>query len=159
MSSSGVTLPLSQEALEALSLMRAGGFVNLVQLAINMEKETIELAGASTSAIRDFTHVIADDSPRFSFFVFKHEFEGVEEAPLVFIYTCPPDSKIKEKMLYASCRASVVAQVEQECGLRISRKLEATNPEEIGEAQLIEELHPKKIEKVSFARPKRPGRR
>jgi twinfilin-like protein len=36
-----------------------------------MEKETIELAGASTSAIRDFTRVIADDSPRFSFFVFK----------------------------------------------------------------------------------------
>ncbi|KAA8907341.1 hypothetical protein FN846DRAFT_778013 [Sphaerosporella brunnea] len=155
MSSSGVTLPLSQEALEALSLMRAGGFVNLVQLAINMEKETIELAGASTSAIRDFTHVIADDSPRFSFFVFKRELPDVP----VFIYTCPPDSKIKEKMLYASCRASVVAQVEQECGLRISRKLEATNPEEIGEAQLIEELHPKKIEKVSFARPKRPGRR
>jgi len=39
--------------------------------AINMEKETIELAGASTSAIRDFTRVIADNAPRFSFFVFK----------------------------------------------------------------------------------------
>ena len=38
-----------------------------------MEKETVELAGASTSAIRDFTRVIADDSPRFSFFIFKRE--------------------------------------------------------------------------------------
>jgi twinfilin-like protein len=45
----------------------------LVRQAINMERETIELAGASTSAIRDFTRVIADDSPRFSFFVFKRE--------------------------------------------------------------------------------------
>ena len=39
--------------------------------AINLERETIELANASTSAIRDFTRVISDDSPRFSFFVFK----------------------------------------------------------------------------------------
>ena len=41
-----------------------------------MEKETVELAGASTSAIRDFTRVIADDSPRFSFFIFKREPSG-----------------------------------------------------------------------------------
>lgn len=45
--------------------------------AINMEKETIELAGASTSAIRDFTRVIADNAPRFSFFVFKRAYSGV----------------------------------------------------------------------------------
>jgi twinfilin-like protein len=94
----------------------------------------------------------------------------------VFIYTCPPDSKIKEKMLYASCRASVVQAVEQECGLRISKKVsaaptssrhqpshipqfEAAHPDEIGEAQLIEEFHPKKEVKTTFARPKRPGRR
>ncbi|KAI5849053.1 hypothetical protein BZA05DRAFT_446135 [Tricharina praecox] len=159
MSSSGISLPFSEEALEALSSMRSGGFVNLVQLAINMEKETIELAGASTSAIRDFTRVIADNAPRFSFFVFKHEHEGVEEAPLVFIYTCPADSKIKEKMLYASTRAAVVATVENECGLRIQKRLEATSPDEIGEAQLIEEFHPKAEVKTTFQRPKRPGRR
>ncbi|KAF8248712.1 C-Teminal domain of Twinfilin-1 [Wilcoxina mikolae CBS 423.85] len=133
MASSGVALPLSRDALEALRNMTSGGFVNLVQLAINVEKETIELANASSSAIRDFTKVIADDSPRFSFFVFKHIYDGVEEAPLAFIYTCPPDSTIKEKMLYASCRAGVVATAENECGLKINKKLEAASPHELGE--------------------------
>lgn len=72
-----------------------------------MERESIELANASTSAIRDFTKVIADNSPRFSFFVFKREgpgtgrregrseltayvdtFEGLEEAPLGMLLRC-----------------------------------------------------------------------
>jgi hypothetical protein len=38
-----------------------------------LEKEVIELAGASTSVIRDFTKVVTDDAPRYSFFVFKRE--------------------------------------------------------------------------------------
>lgn len=42
---------------------------------------------------------------------------------IVFIYTCPADSKIKEKMLYASTRAAVVATVENECGLRIQKRV------------------------------------
>lgn len=41
----------------------------------------------------------------------------------MFIYTCPPGSTIKERMLYASCRAAVVSTVENECGLKIDRKV------------------------------------
>ncbi|CCX06348.1 hypothetical protein FPQ18DRAFT_345702 [Pyronema domesticum] len=159
MSSSGIVLPFSADALDALSAMKAGGFVNLVQLAINLEKEVIELAGASTSVIRDFTKVVTDDAPRYSFFVFKHTYEGEEQAPLIFIYTCPPASKLKEKMMYAACRAAVIATVENECGLRITRKMEAASIDEIAEIQLIDELHPKAEVKETFARPKRPGRR
>ncbi|TGZ85499.1 actin depolymerizing protein [Ascodesmis nigricans] len=158
--SSGVAFPLSQEAIDALKgLTLSNGFISLVQLALNPVKETIELANATSSNVGDFTKVIPNDTPRYSFFVFKHTFAGVEQSPIVFIYTCPPESKIKERMLYASCRANVVTTAERECGLKIEKKLEAAMPTEIGEDHLMEEFHPQKEEKKSFARPKRPGRR
>lgn len=94
-----------------------------VYQALNMEKETIELANATPSNIGDFTVVIPHDTPRYSFFIFKHTYEGVDYAPLVFVYTCPSDSKIKERMLYASCRSGVVSTAEQECGLKIDKKV------------------------------------
>lgn len=72
--SSGIKFPVSVEAIEALSNLTSGGFITLVQLAINSEKETIELAGASSSAIGDFTKVIPDDAPRYSFFRFNRMF-------------------------------------------------------------------------------------
>lgn len=72
--SSGIKFPVSQEAIEALSNLTSGGFITLVQLAINSEKETIELANASSSAIGDFTKVIPDDAPRYSFFRFNRRF-------------------------------------------------------------------------------------
>jgi len=43
--------------------------------------------------------------------------------------------------------------------LMTEKQLEATSPDEIGEAQLIEEFHPKVEVKTAFQRPKRPGRR
>ncbi|KAH8150355.1 uncharacterized protein LAJ45_05566 [Morchella importuna] len=156
--SSGIKFPVSQEAIEALTNL-PGGFITLVQLAINNEKETIELANASSSAINDFTHVIPDDAPRYSFFRFNHTHEGQQESPIVFIYTCPTSSKIREKMLYASCRSSVVNAAINEAHLNIEKKLEAASATEIGEAQLLEEFHPKVEQKASFKRPARPGRR
>lgn len=49
--------------------------------------------------------------------------EGAQESPIVFIYTCPTSSKIREKMLYASCRSSVVAAAENDAALNINKKV------------------------------------
>ncbi|CAZ82722.1 unnamed protein product [Tuber melanosporum] len=153
--SRGVLTPVTEEALEALRNLRSGGFINLVQLAVNIEKERIELASASTAAIGDFTRVIPDDTPRYSFFIFNR----TSFFFLVFIYTCPPQSKIRERMIYAASRGSVVASAEADAGLQIARRLEASSASDVSELQLLEEFHPKKEEKESFSRPKRPGRR
>lgn len=66
--------------------------------AVNIEKEQIELASASTAAVGDFTRVIPDDTPRYSFFLFNRRsspsvsgfrsdspvdvFEGQQESPI-----------------------------------------------------------------------------
>lgn len=154
-----LSVQFSEEAKQALIGLNSSNFITLVQLAVDMQKESIELASASSSVIGDFTKVISDDTPRYSFFVFKHTYEGVEESPIVFIYTCPPQAKIRERMLYAASRNIVVHIVEKELGLKIAKKLEAATPAEVGEEQLLEEFHPKKEAKGGFKRPQRPGRR
>ena len=42
---------------------------------------------------------------------------------VVFIYTCPPQSKIKERMIYAASRGSVVASAEADAGLKIAKRV------------------------------------
>ena len=50
-------------------------------------------------------------------------YEGEKSSPVVFIYTCPSTSKIKERMVYASSRSSIISMAEQ-AGLTIAKKVE-----------------------------------
>jgi twinfilin-like protein len=63
-------------------------------------------------------------------------------------------------MLYASSRAGIVNLAQKEAGLAIAKKIEASEPEEVGMEDIEEEeVRPKVEVKRAFERPKRPGRR
>ncbi|KAF8477432.1 hypothetical protein BDZ91DRAFT_709234 [Kalaharituber pfeilii] len=156
--SSGISFPLSPEAEFALKTLSSATAHNLVQLYIDTEKETLELERCESVNAPSLAQAISDSSPRYSFFVFHHTYEDQESSPIVFIYTCPPSSKIKERMVYASSRSSIIS-VAENAGLIISKKLEAASPSEITLELLMDEFHPKEQTKTSFSRPKRPGRR
>jgi len=155
--SSGVSFPISDHALEALRQLESTQN-GLVQLMINTASETIELAQESSCSGDEISSALPTDSPRYSFFKFDHVYQGSNESPIVFIYTCPPGSKIKERMLYASCRQSVVDTAKRDAGLTIAKRIES-DVEDISEAHLLDEFHPKSESKAAFQRPKRPGRK
>ena len=90
---------------------------------IDVRRETIELAGTSSTNADGLAASISDSEPRYSFFRYSHEFEGQEQSPVVFIYTCPSQSKIKERMLYASSKSGTMAVAEGEAGLEIAKKV------------------------------------
>lgn len=75
------------------------------------------------------------------------------------MYSCPTASKIKERMVYAASRAGILNLAEQDAGLTINKKLEASSPTEWTEDVLASEFAEHKVETKTFARPKRPGRR
>lgn len=66
---------------------------------------------------------ISDTEPRFSFFKYAHKIDGSDQTPLIFIYTCPPGSKIKERMVYASSKAGVIRAAEDELGFEFAKKV------------------------------------
>ncbi|KAJ5559011.1 hypothetical protein N7535_009121 [Penicillium sp. DV-2018c] len=146
-----VSLPVDEAAKTALRDLQDGG---LVQLTVDVRTEKIVLvdsqSGVEANSVA--TH-ISSTSPRYSFY----HYPGSDV--VIFVYTCPSGSSIKERMLHASSRRNAIAVAEQE-GLKIEQKIEASGPDEITGDRLQEEVAPARDQGPArgFARPRRPGR-
>jgi twinfilin-like protein len=104
----------------------------------------------------DLASRIPSDKPSYTFYHYP------STSSVIFVYTCPPSSKVKERMVYSTSKRSVleVARVE---GVDVAKKIEVGGPEEVTADMLREEAQPR-VEgaaagKQGFARPKRPGKR
>lgn len=100
---------------------------------------------------------ISDTEPTYTFYRYPGS-SGV-----LFIYTCPSGSKIKDRMVYASSRA-FVPLIAKDLGVDVVKRLEFGTPEEVTADALKEVVEPKSEESGGktgggFARPKRPGKR
>lgn len=85
--------------------------------AIDIPTETLKLSASESSIDPDSvgSH-ISPSSPRYTFYHYP------DSDVVMFIYTCPSDSSIKERMLYASSRANVINTAGEQ-GLKISKKV------------------------------------
>ncbi|KAJ5195913.1 hypothetical protein N7449_006392 [Penicillium cf. viridicatum] len=146
-----VSMPVDEGAKSALRDLQDGG---LVQLTVDIPTEKIVLADSQSGVEANSvaTH-ISSSSPRYSFY----HYPGSDI--VIFVYTCPTGSSIKERMLHASSRRNAITVAEQE-GLKIEKKIEASSPDEITGDRLQEEVTPARDQGPTrgFARPRRPGR-
>lgn len=153
-----VAFPVAKAAQDALAAFAAGS-VQLVQLALGAGgAETIELHSQSASTpIAALAGQLPPKEPRFVLYRFDHEHEGKTSANL-FIYSCPGESPVKQKMVYTTVKGSVTAQCEAS-GVTLVKKLEVHDVNEVSEARLLDELYgPKKEVVQTFDKPKAPGR-
>ncbi|KAF9963142.1 Twinfilin-1, partial [Modicella reniformis] len=116
--------------------------INFVTLAIDQENERIDLASETKITIEELITKIDKGSPRFNFFAYEHSHNGTTHDSLVFIYTCPGKSKIRERMLYASSKGGVLEAAKSEAGLDVDKKLETTDVDELTKKYVEDELHP-----------------
>ena len=82
---------------------------------IPTEKIVLAHSHSDVEAHSVATH-ISSSSPRYSFY----HYPGSDV--VIFVYTCPTGSSIKERMLHASSRRNAIAVAEQE-GLKIEKKV------------------------------------
>ncbi|EPS32887.1 hypothetical protein PDE_07848 [Penicillium oxalicum 114-2] len=146
-----VSMPVDEAAKSALKELADGG---LVQLTVDGSTETITLADKKTEVQSDsVASHISSSSPRYSFY----HYPGSDV--VIFIYTCPTGSSIRERMLHASSRRNAITIAEEE-GHKITKKIEASGPDEITGDRLKEEVQPAQDSGPArgFARPRRPGR-
>lgn len=96
----------------------------LVPQKIDVQTETIILVSSTAGATAaSLSTSIANDEPRYTFY--RHTSDG---NPILFIYTCPGTSKVKERMVYAASRGFAVLLAEQEAGLPIAKRVSAVPP-------------------------------
>lgn len=149
-----LALKADDEIAGALQKLGQGGD-NLVQLRMDPKSETLKLVASSSATPSTIASSIDPKEPTYSFY--RHD---DSEASIVFISTCPSGAKIKERMLYAASRGNVVSLAQNDAGLKVAKKLEATNPDEVTEQVILDEFKVEKAEvKQGFSKPKRPGRR
>ncbi|MCJ1451179.1 Twinfilin-1 [Mycoblastus sanguinarius] len=155
-----LSVGISADARGALEEFRDGDAQgNLLQLNVDIKRETIELVGTSSTNADGLASAISGTEPRYTFFRYIHSLEGTEQSPVVFIYTCPSESKVKERMVYASTKQGFLAAASSELGIEIAKKFEASSPSELTVSTLEDEFRPKQEQKQGFSRPKRPGKR
>ncbi|KAL4903267.1 hypothetical protein BDW74DRAFT_53826 [Aspergillus multicolor] len=146
-----IEMQVDEDAKGALAGLQQGG---LVQVAIDVPTETLKLAAAESGVdANSVQNHISTSSPRYTFYHYP------DSDAVIFVYTCPSGSSIKERMLYASSRMYAL-QVAEEQGLKVSKKIEAGTSDEVTGERLHEEVNPPQNNglRQGFAKPRRPGR-
>ncbi|KAI8458392.1 hypothetical protein BY996DRAFT_4577259 [Phakopsora pachyrhizi] len=160
-SNANLGLNWSENAYDSLRSWSQGDSPNAwVQFTIDLSSETIELKSEGSLSKLSFP----TDIPSYTFYSLKDEHGGEDD---VFIYACPSESPVKSRLIYSSSSSSVSSKV-NELGIRIDKKIETSDPEEIDKDYIISELlsttvsdpnnNPIKSD-VKFSKPARPGRR
>ena len=166
--SSKVNVSTGEGVLEALKLLNEEGCKGtLVQLKYALPDETIQLDSSTDNVpVSDLGNAISSSEPRYSFY--SNPGSSGPEPEILFIYTCPSNSKIKERMIYSTGKSWTRIVAERDAGIAVSKSLEATEPSELtldvlsGGAEQAESERSSASTPVGgggFARPKRPGRR
>lgn len=150
-----IAIRADDEISGALRTLGEGGSDNLVQLRMDVPTETLQLVSTSTANAGSLSSSIDLKEPRFSFY--RH---SDPDSSIIFISTCPSAAKIKERMLYAASRSNVISLAQNDGGLKVAKRIEATNPDEVTEQVIADEFKTEeREEKKGFAKPKRPGRK
>ena len=122
----------------------------------NLPDETLRVASSTPSVSpAQLASTLSQTDPRFSFYSYPGS-----TTQIVYMYTCPTASKVKQRMMYSTSKRFVQMIAEQKAGVVVAKSLEATEFEDLSEQALAQEFGgDDKAEKKTFSRPKRPGRR
>jgi len=160
MVATGIDFPVSDEAYAQLEAFKENE-LNFVQMELDIDSETINLSSAGTKTVDEAGACVPADQARYQLYRFQHNFEGEDLSTVLFVYSCPGFSlKVRERMLYASCKSPLLDLIEGELKIEVTRKMEIENGTEFTHEEFYNSLHPvKQVHTLKFARPKGPGGR
>lgn len=156
---SSLAFPFERDLLVGLDTYWRKGH-DYLQIAIDLERELVYLAKSGSCETAELPGRVPEGQARYHLFRFKHSHEGDYLQSNVFIYSMPGfSSPIKERMLYSSCKNSVVEALEKVYNIEIAKKIEVDSGEELTEEFLHSEIHPVvSLNKPKFSKPAAPSR-
>jgi len=152
----GVGFPISDDALENLRQV-AGKTLDLCVLKLADEKFEVDsqMQQCDKDSVGD---QLSKTEPRFTFWNYNHTWNDEQQTVCYFIYSCPTESKVKERMKYSSSKATIL-QYAKECGIILGNtSIEVSDVKDVTGDFLHEYIHPKVQEEKTFKKPMKPGR-
>lgn len=162
-----INVPTGEGVLEALqSLNEEGCKGTLVQLKYQLPDETLMLDSSNDNVQpSQVAALLSTTEPRYSFYSHPSTATGDGTPTILFVYTCPTASKIKERMVYSTGKSWTRTVAERDAGIKVTKSLEATEPDELtadlfgGDSVGQSASSADTPKAAGFARPKRPGKR
>lgn len=158
--SKSIEFPLTEEARSAVESYKNGS-VTHVELSVMVKEEQINKFTTNTIGATELSGALSSDRAGYHLFNYSHRYENQDVVSHVFIYFMPGYSvPIKERMLYSSCKSSLLSALQQDFGLKFDRKLECDTASDVTEEFLRNEIHPPTAEtRKKFSKPSAPGRK
>lgn len=155
----GLTFPLTQDLVNAIGCFKQGQ-LNYLQLRIDVDKELIYLSSSGDFSIDQLQREAPVDDAYYHIYRFDHMFDGSNTSAIVFVYTMPGSrSSIKARMLYASCKGTLIDELTANYSMTFDKSLELQD-QAITRDYLLAEIHPPVAEiKKKFLKPRAPGKR
>ncbi|KIM49244.1 hypothetical protein M413DRAFT_438415 [Hebeloma cylindrosporum] len=169
----GVGLNWSEEAEQAVKELGQGSGSSIVIITVDPQSETLILHSTEDIPIASLGSSLLASEPCYALFSWLHSLGPEAKREIIFIYSCPPNSPIKNRMIYSSGSTStfqtaktILTSLSPPAPM-ISRKVETSDPAELDEEYLKAELGcmdksggvPLSATHRGFARPKGPPRR
>ncbi|KAF9532300.1 hypothetical protein CPB83DRAFT_670336 [Crepidotus variabilis] len=162
----------AEDAIKDLGAKTEDYIVILIQ-TVDPQSETLLLHSFKQINVSTIGQEIPTSQPSYTFLSWEYTYGLNPGRDIIFIYSCPSDSPVKHRMVYASGALSTLLAIKDLLGSlpsspRISaRRIETSEPTEVNEAFLKLELGLPDKEAVSdtptrpqgFAKPKGPPRR
>jgi len=163
-----------EEAREAVAALRAGEGSHLVILRINELEQIVLGNSVPIGDVGALAVNVPSSEPSYCLLAWQDA--SPNRRDIAFIYSCPSTSPVKSRMVYSTGALIIFREVRAILGeergfVLATRKIETSDPGELTEAFLREELNTgngisdgntlarSTASNTSFARPKGPGRR
>ncbi|EPY51272.1 twinfilin [Schizosaccharomyces cryophilus OY26] len=154
-----VAMELDDNALKALEKLRSVPQNTLLLFSVRDEVICIEdeKENIAASDVKSFFH---PSEPRFGFFSLSKD----KKPKTLFIYICPMQSTVKNRMVYSSCKLAFLDKVQNNLDVTIDGRLESNDSADCTEKEILQALGLIDASKESntrsgFSRPRPPRRR
>jgi twinfilin-like protein len=167
----GVGLNWSEEVERAVIELGQGTGPSIVILSVDPQSETLTLRSTEDIPVSSLGSSLPASEPCYALFSWERFGGPNAEREIIFIYSCPSNSPIKNRMIYSSGSTStfqtakdILTSLSPPVTV-VSRKVETSDPTELDEEYLKAELGctdrtaPPAETSRGFSRPKRPPRR
>ncbi|SNX85471.1 uncharacterized protein MEPE_04180 [Melanopsichium pennsylvanicum] len=132
-----------QEAIQGLASTASGTSEwNLVVLAIDLRSETVELESPPRFVpAADLRSALSANDPRIAFYRLDNvSMSTSDESVVAMLYCCPASSGVKARMIYSSNVLIILNHVKSFSGMRVVKKLEASDRGDLTHAFVSSEI-------------------
>ncbi|KAG6606613.1 twinfilin-like protein [Phytophthora cinnamomi] len=156
-----VPFEITQNVRDKLRLLQDNKF-DWIAMKLSEDNESVEVVKSLESVeLIDVPTTLDRRAPSFVAYRYRGPVASGAASALIFMYVCPEDSPVRLKMVYSTCKATVLSVANEQLNITFDHTIEINNP-----SSAVDDIRsgwrrprPRRLKPREFARPAAPGGR